>query len=164
VEFEFRPIDESSARAVLAWRYAPPYDVYNAAPGGVALAALLDPDNHYLVALRARAVVGFCCFGPDARVAGGDYSAEALDVGAGLRPDLTGRGSGAAFLGAVVALAARHAGARRLRATVAAFNVRALQACARVGFREAGRFRRPADDGEFVILLRAAEPTPAGAG
>jgi RimJ/RimL family protein N-acetyltransferase len=174
MRFDFRRMDAAAARTVLAWRYEPPYDVYNAAVPGepatrAALAALLDPTNDYRAAVAAGAaddgaVAGFCCLGPDARVAGGRHlyaRCPALDVGAGLRPDLTGRGVGAAFLGAVVALAERAAGGAPLRATVAAFNRRARRACEHAGFREVGRFRQEGSGREFVILLRVA---PRGAG
>ena len=46
-----------------------------------------------------------CSFGIDAQVPGGDYSAQALDVGLGLRPDHTGQGLGVTFLGAILAFA-----------------------------------------------------------
>jgi hypothetical protein len=41
--------------------------------------------------------IGFCCFGPDAQLRGGDYHEPALDVGLGLRPDLVGKGLEVAF-------------------------------------------------------------------
>ena len=157
MRFDLQPLDPPSALAILAWRYERPYDLYDGSPEDpAALAALLDPANRYHAAFAEGALAGFCCFGPDARVPGGGYDDDDVDVGAGLRPDLTGRGSGAAFLRDVVALGERLAGGARLRATVAAFNRRAQRACARVGFAEVARFRRPGDGAEFAILLRRA--------
>jgi [ribosomal protein S18]-alanine N-acetyltransferase len=152
---EFRPLDEVSARAVLAWRYEPPYDVYDTAPDdAVALGVLLDPANGYHAVRDHGELVAYCCFGPDARVPGGDYSPDAMDLGVGVRPDIVGRGRGLDFLSAVLAFAAEAVGPRSLRATVAAFNARALRVCERGGFRRTGGFRRPLDGAEFVILVR----------
>ncbi len=45
---------------------------------------------------------GFCSFGADGQVAGGDYSGQCLDIGMGIWPDLTGRGNGKRYAQAVV--------------------------------------------------------------
>ena len=110
--------------------------------------SFLDPRLDYHAARLDGELVGFCCFGPAARVAGGDYRREELlDVGLGLRPDLTGRGLGLAFVRAVLA----HAGATRApagyRLTVAAFNRRAVRVYERAGFVLDHTFERPGEDG-----------------
>jgi [ribosomal protein S18]-alanine N-acetyltransferase len=64
-----------------------------------------------------------------------------------LRPDWTGRGVGAEILRAIVAYRGGD-----LRATVAAFNVRALRTCEHVGFRAVARFVSPPSGREFVIV------------
>ena len=159
MELTFSPPTRATARAVLAWHYDPPYDLYNADPAKQAddLATLLDPANRYYVAIDdAGDLVGYCCFGADARVAGGDYGdAALLDVGLGLRPDLTGGGRGPAFVGAVLAFGRAALGARHYRLTVAAFNARAIRAYERVGFRATGQFRRGGrpDGLEFVLMV-----------
>jgi RimJ/RimL family protein N-acetyltransferase len=86
-------------------------------------------------------------------VPGGAYADDAVDVGGGLRPELVGQGLGRAFLDAIAAAAGRRFAGRALRATVAAFNRRALKLVTGAGFVEVERFRRP-DDLEFVVLVR----------
>ena len=158
----FKEMTEADAREVLSWRYDPPYDIYNADPAHEREngATLLDPANCYFVATDAAGqIVGYCCFGPDARVAGGDYrDPDALDVGLGMRPDLTGQGRGFAFFGAVLAFGRERFGAQRYRLSVAALNRRAIRVYERAGFREAGHFRRGGSpDGlAFVLMLEGA--------
>ena len=93
-----------------------------------------------------------CCFGPDAQVPGGDYSTEALDVGMGMRPDLTGRGRGADMIDAASDFARRTFGQTRLRATVGGWNQRALQAWEKAGFEVRSSFRRHHDGQGFLVL------------
>jgi [ribosomal protein S18]-alanine N-acetyltransferase len=151
------PMDERWAREIAAWRYPPPYDVYDSGAGAVA--GMLDPSNRYHAVLDGRGeLVGFWCFGPDARVPGDPYPEDALDVGGGLRPDLTGRGAGAAFLAAALELAQRELAPAAMRATVAAFNRRSLRACERAGLEPLRSFEGRGGR-EFVVLLR---PLPGG--
>ena len=106
----FKPMDEPSAREILTWRYEPPYDIYNANPGGADafVQALLDPAYAYhAIADECGELVGYCCFGADARVPGGDYGTDALDIGLGMRPDLTGHGRGPVFFEAILDFARR---------------------------------------------------------
>lgn len=136
--FTFRKMDEASARQIAAWRYEPPYDIYNCDPDGVAehIQVLLNPQYHYYTVWdEAGELIAFRCFGEDAQVLGGDYRAEALDMGGGLRPDLTGQGLGASIIEAAFEFARQHFAPKAFRATVAAFNQRALRVCEKVGYR-----------------------------
>ena len=155
--YSFRPMDEEAARTFLAWRYAPPYDRYNVELAAVedALPSFLDPSNGYFaIADESDDLVAFCCFGADAQVPGGDYEVDALDVGFGMRPDLTGQGRGSALVAAIVDFAGRRFHPRAFRATVAAFNRRSQRACEKVGFHQVQTFHRTGDGEQFVVLIR----------
>jgi RimJ/RimL family protein N-acetyltransferase len=161
MRFLFQTMTEADARTILGWWYEPPYDLYNHDPAqaDADLAVLLDPANGYHAITDERGeLVGFCCFGPDARVPGGGYADDALDTGAGLRPDLTGQGSGAGFIAAIVAFGQEKYRPAAFRATVAAFNQRSIRACEHAGFRQSACFRNPRGQ-EFVILLRLDSET-----
>jgi RimJ/RimL family protein N-acetyltransferase len=155
--YHFRRMDRDSAAAIAAWRYGGVYALYDGDPA--AIDSMVDPENRYFAAFdESGGLVGYCCFGQDARVRGGDYAADALDVGAGLRPDLTGQGQGPGFLAAVMAVGRREFGPSRFRATVAAFNHRSIRACQRAGFTITARFARPGEQpSEFMLLLASAE-------
>jgi ribosomal-protein-alanine N-acetyltransferase len=153
--FAFRPMDEAGAREILAWRYEPPYDIYDAKPDEAEpfVQSLLDLAYAYHAIMDEHGeLVGYCCFGLDARVPGGDYSADALDVGLGMRHDLTGQGRGFDFFAAIVDFARRAFGPQALRVTVAAFNRRAIRVYEKAGFERKQEFQRSNDGMEFVIL------------
>lgn len=157
---QFRPLRRSDAEALLAWRYPPPYDFYDrreSSPTDVE--HLLRPELHYFAVLdETGELIGFRCFGPDARVPGGDYGDDALDLGGGLRPDRTGRGLGRHVIAGAMNYAIRTFSPRQFRTTIAAFNGRALKVCESLGYRAVREFVRPADGTAFVILTKMAEP------
>ncbi len=151
------PIDEASARAILSWRYDPPYDVYNLRSDEAddIVGYFLDPrNNFYRITGERGNLVAFCSFGPDGQVPGGDYTAEALDIGLGLRPDLTGRGRGLDIVKSVLDFARRTFAPRAFRVTVAEFNQRAVRVWEKAGFQPAQTFRGGRDQRAFVVLIR----------
>jgi ribosomal-protein-alanine N-acetyltransferase len=155
--FTFRPMNEADARATLDWRYDAPYDLYNVAPADFEkeMQLLLDPRNaYYTMADEHGDLVAHCCFGPDGQVSGGNYSAAALDIGLGVRPDLTGQGYGLTYVNAVLDFARHTFPPTAFRVTVAEFNKRALRVWQKAGFRPAQTFGRSGDDLPFVILTR----------
>lgn len=167
----FTPMDEASAREILNWRYEAPYEVYNLnlEDTDQVIGAFTNPEFAYRAIVdRAGELVGYCCFGLDAQVPGGDYDNPALDVGLGVRPDLTGRGLGAAFVSAVLRVARDELAPTEFRVTVAEFNERALRVWQKFGFQPVQRFERTFDGMPFVILAREAarssprEPGDAG--
>ena len=163
MELDFRPMEERSVRAITRWRYEPPYEIYSLDREDVQelIQTFLNPAYHYCQIHDERdELVAYCCFGADARVPGGDYAAEALDVGLGLRPDLTGQGRGSAFVAAVLDFARRTFGPAAFRVTVAEFNRRAQRVWQKAGFRPVQTFERAPDGRAFVILVREVN-TPA---
>ncbi len=160
IEFplHFSPLDASSAEAILHWQYPPPYELYNHSPTDAesVLASYLNPQNQYF-ALHDQgiALIGFCCFGAEARVKGGDYTLTALDMGMGLQPELTGRGYGGKVLSAVLKFASSKFTPDNFRVTVAEFNTRAIQLYLSAGFERIELFQRLADDMQFLVFMRA---------
>jgi ribosomal-protein-alanine N-acetyltransferase len=157
ITLSFRPLARDAAREILRWTYEPPYDLYNHRPEDAreTLRYLLDPENRFFSIHAAEGLlIGFCSFGPDAQVTGGDYAEDALDVGLGIRPDLTGRGRGPQIIGEVLAFAAERFPPAQFRVTIAAFNARARKAWGKAGFAEKGTFARKSDGREFVILVK----------
>ena len=145
-----RPMGDVEAEAIVGWRYDPPYDVYGIGePDPDTVRSLLLPENAYYAILQHGGLIGFCCFGHEAQVPGGDYREDALDVGIGLRPDLTGQGLGGQILVAVLDVARQTFGAQPFRATIAAWNRRSIRTFEKLGFKQTHTFHtagNPASD------------------
>ncbi len=153
----FQPMDEVCAQAVLNWHYNSPYDVYNVslAQRPAVLQELLDPQNaYYCLTDEPGALMAFCCFGLQARVPGGNYSDAALDIGLGVRPDLTGHGQGLSFVEVMLTFAVWTFAPVTFRVTVAGFNRRALKVWRNAGFQPIQTFARQPDGMAFVVLTR----------
>ncbi len=138
----------SDVREFLEWRYAPPYDVYDLIKVGATdeqiaaeAAYFLDPETRcHVICDEGGALVGFCTFGQDGQVPGGDYSAGALDIGLGMRPELTGQGNGRFLVRAVIDFAVATWQPPQLRVTIAEFNRRAQRVWRQAGFVQTQRF------------------------
>lgn len=157
--FQFEKMNAGWALEIATWQYDPPYEMYSFKPEDFEenLNHLLKPEYQYYCAINAQGqLVGYSCFGEDARVMGGDYDTEALDVGIGLRPELTGQGLGTHFLLSSLDFAREQFSVVAFRTTVAEFNHRSLRVCKKTGFREVQRFARPQDKVVFVVMEREA--------
>ncbi|HEX2639489.1 MAG TPA: GNAT family protein [Pyrinomonadaceae bacterium] len=154
MKFAFTQMNEADAREVLAWIYEPPYDFYNSEPAELEKNVELVTDRqnmYYALRNESGELIAYYCFGREAQIDGGEYAPGAVDIGGGLRPDLTGNGFGPTFIQVGLDFASILFGPNTIRATVAAFNLRALKMCENAGFESEQRFRG-AKDMEFVIL------------
>ena len=159
--YDFRPMNEEEARAVVAWRYEAPYDFYDMANDPEGLEELLGtPERRrgYYAALSGGELVGFVCFGPGGQVPSFDYADDgSLDIGLGLRPDLTGRGLGFEFLIAGLEFGRRRFAPTGFRLAVATFNERAIRVYERAGFRRVEVFTHHTNGGDYPFLLMIRE-------
>jgi len=159
MEITFKPLDEAGAREIFTWQYPPPYDIYNLPEEKVdqELSFFLDTGNGYhgLWDSSGR-LAAFCVFGTDARVPGGDYSRDALDIGFGLLPSLTGQGKSQPYLKAVLRCAAARWEPAAFRVTIAGFNQRARRAWEKLGFQTVETFPRERDQQPFVVMIASA--------
>lgn len=147
------PWSETYAEEVAAWRYDAPWDFYDLASEPADAAAMRDP---------ARSAQFRALLGESGRVEAFwyfDWHATVVEVGIGLRPDLTGHGLGESFLRAQLEYASSRWQPTTFRLFVAAWNERAIALYQRLGFREVGRETRQfeiAGDHEFIHMERSA--------
>jgi RimJ/RimL family protein N-acetyltransferase len=144
---------EAHAREVETWRYEPPYDFYDLASDPRDAAEMRDPARRE----QYRALLG-----EDGRLDAFwyfDWPDDAVVIGIGLRPDLTGQGLGEAFMRAQLDYVRERWAPAAFRLFVAVWNERAIRLYERLGFREVGREIRHFElvgDHEFVRMERAA--------
>jgi RimJ/RimL family protein N-acetyltransferase len=148
------PMSKQDATEISSWRYPAPYSMYNLTEDNLPI--LLNIENkYYSVYDGPGELLGFCCFGKEARVPGGNYldeEPEVLDVGLGMRPEKLGQGYGKSFIGAILAFAMDEFEPVKFRVSIAAFNLRSQRAFLGQGFIEVTRFGRDNDGMEFVQL------------
>jgi [ribosomal protein S18]-alanine N-acetyltransferase len=133
VKLTIQPASEATFRAMETWRYVPPYDFYD---GDVE--PVLNPERFFEAVDEEGELVGHYYF---------EEKGDALEIGLGLRPDLTRQGLGLEFFRAGVEFGRERFRAERIILAVAAFNERAVKVYERGGFRITGRHMR--DQGRF---------------
>lgn len=74
-----------------------------------------------------------------------------MDIGLGMRPDLTGQGTGYTFVSSILKFAQSQFKAKLFRLTVAQFNKRAIAVYKKLGFEPVMAF--PSGDVEFLIMF-----------
>lgn len=135
------------------WRYDAPYDVYDVKADAMQ-AGLSDPASTFRAITSSEGLVGFCSYGRDGQMPGGDYTEPATDIGIGIRPDLVGQGNAQTYLTLVIDEASRMAPTEPLRVTIAGFNARSIRAWTRQGFTETGQFTCAGSNLPFIVLMR----------
>lgn len=156
-EVVIRPFREGEAHAVASWAYEPPYDWYDGDPTRSEDYLSVD-ENGYgyyaIVAGDSDELLGFCCFGPEARVAGQDAVDGVLDVGGGVRPDRLSAGVATSLIPDIINFARATFSPTHLRTAIASFNERSTRLCLSAGFTVSRCFEGPGQ--EFCELLRPA--------
>ncbi|MBW4664300.1 MAG: GNAT family N-acetyltransferase [Chroococcus sp. CMT-3BRIN-NPC107] len=153
--FNFHLIDTNSVSAIVNWRYEPPYDLYNYLEEDATLQYFLNPQNNFYKIVNENGdLVGYCSFGQDGQVSGGDYRYDALDIGMRIRPDLAGQGKGIEYANAVLGFTENLLKPKAFRVTIAAFNRRALRLWQKLEFEPQQSFERKSDGMQFIILVR----------
>lgn len=157
--FTFHHIREDEVCRIQEWRYPPPYDFYNGSGDETDLAEMLSPASPYFAADLDGVLAGFLALGATARMPGGTDAGAyadplALDIGLGLRPDLTGQGRGLAFVQAALAYAREHYAPPTFRLSVVAWNQRAITVYERAGFARGMVFASGVDGQPFLCMAR----------
>ncbi|WP_341457194.1 GNAT family N-acetyltransferase [Oceanobacillus zhaokaii] len=147
---------ENYAIEILCWKYQKPYDFYNHVLTSDAILELLT--NKYFVVLdKYNQLIGYFCTGKSARVPAGErldaYNGKFVDVGIGMKPELTGKGKGFEFFSTILSFIEENYNNNPIRLTVAAFNERAIHLYEKLGFVKNTEFQR----GKivFIVMIRA---------
>lgn len=162
MQFSIRPFTSADADAVASWRYPPPYGAYDA-----------SEDPSFEEGIRDPARWGEFDFAVDDAETGelvGFLELTAIEeqrlveIGLGLRPDLTGRGLGPDYIGTAMAFARERWHPSTFALDVFPWNERAIRAYERAGFARGEVYVRTFPDGNEVTFLRMSRPAgPSGA-
>ena len=143
---EVRPLTEADARSIATWRYPDRYATYD-------VGEIVTAEDGFWAVEHDAELIGYCCFGAEARVPGVEEEVGTLDVGYGLRPDLVGQGRGPAFAQAILAFGVDAFAPERLRLLILTWNERSRKVAERLGFAQDGSVESA--EGEFLVMRRS---------
>jgi RimJ/RimL family protein N-acetyltransferase len=143
---KIRTLTETDAEAVATWRYPGRYQTYD-------VSEVVTSEAGFWAVEHEATLVGYCCFGHEARVPGAVEEAGILDIGYGMRPDLMGQGLGREFVGAILDFAVRRFSPSRLRLLILDWNDRSRKVAVALGFKSEGVLR--STEGDFLVMTRA---------
>jgi len=136
---------------ILNWRYPPPYDMYNQEENEEGLKEFLT-QSYKIIVDQEDKLIGYYCTGQPALVPKGHesnvYEEAYLDIGLGMKPELTGKGFGSEFLAFIL----KELEVDSLRLTVAKFNQRAIRLYEVFDFKAADTFTN--GQVEFITMIR----------
>jgi ribosomal-protein-alanine N-acetyltransferase len=142
------PLRQEDAEAIAEWRYPEPYSFYDWTADPDDLRELLDAalrgDAYWAVRDEANELVGYFEFKPK--------DEQTVEIGLGLRPDLTGRGLGGSFLAAGLEFARTRFAPARFVLSVATFNDRAIKVYERAGFTRERIYMHSTNGAEWEFL------------
>ena len=151
MKHQFQSMNADYAHAIADWRYEGIYTFYDMEQDVQDLEELLDPrswaDRYYAVTDDQEDLIGFFCF---------EREREAVVIGLGLRPDLTGKGWGLAFFEAGLEFAQKKYRPATFVLSVATFNQRAINVYRKAGFEDAEVFLQETNNSryEFLRMIR----------
>ncbi|QPC48302.1 GNAT family N-acetyltransferase [Mangrovibacillus cuniculi] len=138
---------EQAEEIAYTWHYDGVYSFYNMEADEEDLAEFLDPavrkGSVYAVSI-AQDLVGFLSMN---RV-----REDTIDIGLGLKPELTGRGAGAEFMTAGLNFIQKEFGVDKVTLAVATFNQRAIKLYRNVGFEDVEVFMQETNGSTYEFL------------
>jgi len=155
----------ADADAVAAWRYQPPYNFYDTAADPSSLVEVLDARRWGHIFFSVFSVL--TSFSPSSSESGDEELAgfleltarpgEVIEIGLGLRPNLTGHGLGLSFVEACLDFARQRSRPQAFALDVATFNQRARSVYEKAGFVPGDTFWRHLS-GRRWEFLRMSRP------
>ena len=153
MNYTFSPLTQRQAEQIAyEWQYDGPFAFYDMPNDEDDLVEFLNPDErteHYFAVLNGEELIGYYVFEPNAEV---------VDVGLGMRPDLTGQGNGTAFLEAGLAFIMDRYAPKQIELAVATFNERAIRLYTKSGFEPVERFQQATNGGSYEFLRMRLQP------
>lgn len=151
MDYSFQTMTQQQAEEIAVhWRYSGEYSFYDMDADPEDLAEFLNPEerkNTYFSVIQNGEVVGFYSFTQAAD--------ETIDIGLGMKPDLTGNGKGLDFLRAGMEFARTTYNPEKITLSVAAFNKRAIKVYEKMGFEKVERFQQATNGSVYEFVKMA---------
>ena len=143
MEFTFRPLNWPGIESIKTWHYDAPYTQYDGERFASSLRMFLRRRwlltrlgyGYYAVDNALGDLIGFFTFNK--------LSRNIVNIGLGLRPELTGQGYGLAFVQAGIEFGKGCYAPASFQLTVAPFNKRAIKVYTRAGFKYVNSVQTP---------------------
>ncbi|MCC2248479.1 GNAT family N-acetyltransferase [Virgibacillus sp. AGTR] len=153
MHYSFKPMTQEQAEIIAyEWHYDGEYRFYNMEEDQEDLQEFLNPErrqgSHFIVHDEKNELVGFFTYHC------GDHKVE---IGLGMKPELTGLGLGLSFLQAGIQFAEKKYICQRLTLSVASFNQRAIKVYKKAGFQTVESFTQHTNGSnyEFIKMMRS---------
>ncbi|WP_087973491.1 GNAT family N-acetyltransferase [Oceanobacillus rekensis] len=158
MSLSIKKMNQHYAVDALCWKYPKPYDFYNHILTSDAILELLS-SKYYVTLDTESEFIGFFCTGRSAQVPAGDmvgvYNEDCVDIGLGMKPELTGKGKGYEFFSHILTFVEENHKGKDIRLTVATFNKRAIHLYEKAGFVKQGEFSN--DEADFITMKKGMD-------
>ncbi len=147
MDYNFNKMSQEQAENIASnWHYEGEYSFYDFAADEEDLAELLNPqkrgDKYYIVK-KDNEEIGFFYF---------ENEGDSVEIGLGMKPELTGRGMGLDFLQAGLNYAISKYNLKQITLSVATFNERAIKVYKKAGFESVETFMQDTNGSCFEFL------------
>ncbi|GGK06104.1 N-acetyltransferase [Lentibacillus kapialis] len=154
MNYIFNKMTQEQAESIaLNWHYDGEYSFYDLAADEEDLAEFLSPqergDKYYIVN-KGNEVIGFYNF---------NHKGYSVDIGLGMKPELTGKGLGLDFLQAGLDFAISTYNPNEITLSVATFNERAIKVYKKAGFESVSTFMQDTNGSRFEFVKMRYECT-----
>ncbi|WP_396954437.1 GNAT family N-acetyltransferase [Niallia sp.] len=146
--YHFQLITQEQAEEIAYnWHYDGMYGFYDMEEDDEDLAAFLDSEqrnNSIFAVTEKNQLIGFFSINK--------IDNDTIDIGLGLRPDLTGQGIGYIFLTNGLKFLMEQFSPSFITLAIATFNIRAIKVYRKAGFKETTTFKQLTNGGEFEFM------------
>ncbi|GEN82742.1 N-acetyltransferase [Sporosarcina luteola] len=147
MNYNFSKMSQEQAENIAVnWHYEGKYSFYDVSADEEDLAEFLNPmerGNSYYIVKTDEKEIGFFSF---------DENGGFVDLGLGMKPELTGEGLGLEFLKAGLSYAISKYNPKEITLSVATFNERAIKVYIKAGFEPVATFMQDTNGSRFEFL------------
>lgn len=129
------------------WKYGGEYAFYDMTADPEDYEEIVTPEkrgDRYFSVFSGNELIGFFCV---------EREGTDMEIGLGLRPDLTGLGRGKAFLEEILRFVRGNYSFEKIKLDVASFNQRAIKVYERAGFVKTGTAKVSTNGGMYDFIL-----------